>query len=77
MSTMVDERTDVRLNPTDTGDHDKFSHYVKKADLDKALFDGEAITALCGKKWLPTADFTKFPVCRTCKDIWNNFEPGE
>lgn len=77
MSTMMDERTDERLHVTDDGDHDTFAHYVKKSDFDKALFDGIAITALCGKKWLPTKDFTKFPVCPECKEIWDGFEPGD
>ena len=55
---------------TDEGDHDLFSHYAKKVDIEKSMFEGIEITALCGKKWRPSRDFTKFPVCQTCKDIY-------
>lgn len=77
MSTLMDNKVEEDLRVTDNGDHDTFAHYVKKSDFDKALFDGIAITALCGKKWLPTKDFTKFPVCPECKEIWDGFEPGD
>ena len=35
---------------TDDGDHDRFAHYAKKADIARAYVTGEAIVALCGKK---------------------------
>ena len=54
---------------TDDGDHDRFSHYCKKADIVRAHVTGEAITALCGKKWVPTRDPSRFPVCPTCKEL--------
>jgi len=53
----------------DHGDHDRFAHFVRKSDLMKAYVDGEAITALCGKKWVPTRDPERYPVCPTCKEI--------
>ena len=51
---------------TDDGDHDRFAHYAKKADIARAYVTGEAIVALCGKKWVPTRDPTKYPICPTC-----------
>lgn len=54
---------------TDDGDHDRFSHYCKKADIVRAHVTGEAITALCGKKWVPTRDPSRFPVCPSCKEL--------
>ena len=54
---------------TDDGDHDRFSHYCKKADIVRAHVTGEAITALCGKKWVPTRDPSRYPVCPTCKEL--------
>ncbi|MCJ7672290.1 MAG: DUF3039 domain-containing protein [Acidimicrobiia bacterium] len=51
---------------TDSGDHDRFAHYCKKDDIMRALVTGEAITALCGKKWVPTRDPERFPICPTC-----------
>ena len=29
---------------------------------------GEAIEALCGKKWVPTRDPDRYPVCPVCKE---------
>ena len=53
---------------TDHGDHDRFAHYCRKADITRALVTGEAIVALCGKKWVPTRDPSRYPVCPTCKE---------
>ncbi|HEX3669636.1 MAG TPA: DUF3039 domain-containing protein, partial [Acidimicrobiia bacterium] len=39
---------------TDEGDHDRFAHYAKKEAIARAYVTGEAIVALCGKKWVPT-----------------------
>jgi hypothetical protein len=54
---------------TDDGDHDRFAHYCKKADIVRAHVTGEAITALCGKKWVPARDPSRYPVCPTCKEL--------
>ena len=51
---------------TDGGDHDRYAHYAKKDDVTRAYVTGEAITALCGKKWVPTRDPTRYPICPTC-----------
>ena len=56
-------------SPTDEGDHDRFAHYAKKNDIARAYVTGEAITALCGKKWVPTRDPSRYPVCPTCKEL--------
>ena len=53
---------------TDGGDHDRFAHYCRKADITRALVTGEAIVALCGKKWVPTRDPSRYPVCPTCAE---------
>ena len=39
-----------------------------KEDVARAYVTGEAIAALCGKKWVPTRDPTRYPVCPTCKE---------
>lgn len=57
---------------TDDGDHDLFAHYVPKAQLEAAIFDGTSCLALCGKTWLPTKDATRYPVCPECKDVFEN-----
>jgi len=60
----------VSTRPVDTdgGDHDRFAHYARKDDVARAFVTGEAITALCGKKWVPTRDPSRFPVCPTCQE---------
>lgn len=65
--TTLDERTDYRL---DDGDHERFAHYVAKADMTRSAVTGEPITALCGKKWVPSRDPERFPVCPDCKKIY-------
>jgi hypothetical protein len=60
---------------SDDGDHDRFSHYVTKLEWDAAYITGRPATALCGKKWVPTKDPEKYPVCPTCKEIWESFQP--
>ena len=77
MSLSMDEKIDVRPTDADAGDHDRFAHYFKKADLEAAFFEGKTITALCGKKDCPTRDFTKYPVCPTCKETFESLPPGD
>lgn len=79
---MVDSRaaTDTELQPsviteeeididTGDGDHDRFAHYVRKADIVRANVDGVPVVALCGKRWIPNRDPDRYPVCPTCKEI--------
>lgn len=54
------------------GDDEKFSHYAKKEDIERAILDGVPCTALCGKTWIPTRDPERFPVCPECKEIYDN-----
>ncbi len=67
MSTDIIEKPVVVT--TDAGDHDLFSHYARKKDIERSMFDGVEITALCGKQWRPSRDFTKYPVCGTCREL--------
>ena len=65
--------TDVLTQPSppklDDGDHDKFSHIVRKDKVTESYVMGTPVTALCGKTWVPNADPQRFPLCGTCKDI--------
>lgn len=54
---------------TDDGDHDRFAHYVRKADAARAAVEGTPVVALCGKVWVPSRDPDKYPVCKTCAEI--------
>lgn len=71
--TIVDERTDIRL---DDGDHERLSHYVAKNKLTEAMVMGTPVVALCGKVWVPSRNPDKYPVCPECKEIWENLNPG-
>jgi hypothetical protein len=62
---------------TDEGDHDRFSHIAKKSDIERAFFDGIPLKALCGKFWLPTRDPNAFPVCPSCKEIYEQAFPSD
>ncbi len=52
------------------GDHDRYSHYVKKDKILKSALSGKPVIALCGKVWVPGRDPEKFPVCPACKEIY-------
>lgn len=54
----------------DEGDHDRFSHYVKKDKILTSALSGKPVIALCGKVWVPGRDPEKFPVCPSCKAIY-------
>ena len=71
--------TDLLTKPElqiDDGDHDRFSHYVKKEKILESAMSGKAVRALCGKKWVPTRDPEKFPVCPICKEIYAGLRPA-
>ena len=53
------------------GDHERFSHYVRKEKIRESALTGEPVVALCGKIWVPTRDPQKFPVCPICKEIYD------
>ena len=61
----------------DDGDHDRFAHYVKKKKLLPSAIEGTPLRALCGKKWVPSRDPKKFPVCPTCKEIYEKLGGGK
>lgn len=73
----IDILEDTRVVPTDNGDHDRFSHYVRKDDMMKGMVYGVPVRALCGKIWVPEQDGMKFPVCPMCKDIYNSLPGGD
>ena len=60
----------LRQEHVDEGDHDRYSHYVKKDKILTSALSGKPVIALCGKVWVPGRDPEKFPVCPACKDIY-------
>jgi hypothetical protein len=72
--------TDLLTRPSmdleeDDGGHDRFSHYVKKEKIVESAVTGKAVRALCGKKWIPSRDPEKYPICQTCKEIFAGLKP--
>lgn len=59
---------------TEDGDHDRFSHYVKKDKILESAVSGKPVIALCGKVWVPGRDPEKFPVCPDCKKIYDRMK---
>ena len=60
----------------DEGDHERFSHYVKKDRIIESAVMGSAVVALCGKVWVPSRDPEKFPVCPDCKKVFEKLKKG-
>lgn len=54
---------------TGEGDHERFAHYVPKDRIVESAVMGTPVVALCGKKWVPSRDPSRFPVCPDCKRI--------
>ena len=75
VETVEDRRTEEAF---DEGDHDRFSHYARKDKLTEAMVMGTPVVALCGKVWVPSRDPQKYPVCPTCKEIYEGLRaPGD
>jgi hypothetical protein len=80
-TTAVLEETTV-VEPTQDGDHERFSHIVwEGSELEdgtyvpvgptvvESMITGTPVRALCGKVWVPRHDPKKYPICPTCKEI--------
>jgi hypothetical protein len=66
-----------RLENLEPGDHERYSHYVRKEKIVESAVMGTPVVALCGKTWVPGRDPDKFPVCPTCKDIYDGLRPED
>ena len=69
-TTAVLEREQVEEQLQEPGDQERFSHYVRKEKILESALSGDPVVALCGKVWVPGRDPKKFPVCPTCKEIY-------
>lgn len=70
MSDVLEDVKEETTHFVDEGDHDRFSHYVRKIDILNSAMSGAPVIALCGKVWTPGRDPEKFPTCQECKDIY-------
>jgi len=73
-TTALEERQLQEQN-IEPGDHERFSHYVRKEKIVESAVMGTPVVALCGKVWVPGRDPQKFPVCPMCKDIYDGLRP--
>ena len=73
--TRVREDTKPDLSHGD-GDHERFAHYVDKSKIVDSMVTGTPVTALCGKVWVPSRDPKRYPVCPTCKEIYDMLPQG-
>ena len=64
------------LQSTDDGDADRFAHYVRKDKIAAAAATGRPVVALCGKVWTPGRDPSAYPVCPTCRSIYEQMRSG-
>ena len=72
MSTDTDTReledTSVE-HDLEPGDHERFAHIIRKRTSCGATCRASPSWRLCGKKWVPSRDPQKFPVCPTCQEV--------
>ncbi|MCL2595661.1 MAG: DUF3039 domain-containing protein [Promicromonosporaceae bacterium] len=74
--TAVLEREETQA--IEPGDHERFAHYVRKDRITSSAVSGKPVVALCGKVWVPSRDPQRFPVCPSCKDIYDGLmNPGD
>jgi hypothetical protein len=59
------------------GDHERYSHYVRKDKVVESAVMGNPVVALCVKVWIPSRDPEKFPVCPECKEIYEEMKKNE
>jgi hypothetical protein len=67
-TTLLEEQ----VQNVEPGDHERFSHFVKKEKIVESAVLGTPVVALCGKVWTPSRDPQKFPICPTCKEIYES-----
>jgi hypothetical protein len=71
---------DTRLAPdpttSDTDDEGRLAHIGRAAEVSRAYVTGEAITALCGKRFVPTRDPDRYPTCPRCSAVLAQIRSG-
>jgi hypothetical protein len=70
-------QNDPQVQNIEPGDHERYSHYVRKDKVVESAVMGNPVVALCGKVWVPSRDPEKFPVCPECKDIYEQMKKNE
>lgn len=65
--TILEVNTDEKLKVTDNGDHDKFQHYFYKSSIERNIFEGTPMQALCGKIVEQQVDPQGKTICNECQ----------
>ena len=65
----VTPTTTPETMPGDTDDGDEYAHYARAEEITRAAIEGGKVTALCGFKFEPVRDPSRFPVCPRCKEF--------
>src|SRR3954451_688640 len=73
--TGVLEREELR-EQVSPGDDERYAHYVRKDKITASAVSGQPVVALCGKVWTPGRDPKRYPVCPTCKAIYEGMNEG-
>jgi len=76
-----DTDTDTIVAPVeerlDEGDHERFSHYVKKEKIVESAVSGKTVTALCGKNGYQTVTQNDFQSAQHVKRFTLVFEKNQ
>ncbi|WP_050954548.1 DUF3039 domain-containing protein [Parascardovia denticolens] len=70
------EQVEERTRKDDTGDNDRYAHYVSRERLEQARLTGRPVIALCGKVWIPRRNPENYPVCPECKRVYAQMGSG-
>jgi hypothetical protein len=66
---MPSTETTPVVSDADTGEDDRYAHYARKDEITRAAVLGGLVTALCGHRFQPVRDPSRFPVCQRCKEL--------
>ena len=69
MSPTMTPTVTPEVAPGDTDNGDEFAHYARSEEITRAAVEGGRVTALCGFKFEPVRDPSRFPVCPRCKEF--------
>jgi len=70
MSSVIEE-TELETTDADTGEP-KFAHYADSVSVTEGYIMGKYVMAICGKLFIPSRDPLKFPICPSCKEIYES-----
>lgn len=69
INTMSTTQIAPETSDTRTDEGDDHSHYARREEIVRASIEGGRVTALCGYKFEPVRDPSRFPICPKCKEL--------